>query len=83
MKPEILQLDEARAMLDQLFAELAKGKSFIVMDGDKVISYMEGFAKSAAPKRQFGQLAGQKFWIADDFDAPLKDIEDAIYGEKE
>jgi prevent-host-death family protein len=74
-------LYEAKTNLSKLVDRAAAGEEIIIMKNGKPMARLVPFN---APKRRQSGGAEGKYWIADDFDAPLPDdILDAFEGKGE
>jgi prevent-host-death family protein len=73
----MVNLYEAKTQLSSLVDEAAAGKEIVIAKNGKPMAKLVPY--KARVKRKPGRLKG-KIWIADDFDAPMPDIEKLFYG---
>lgn len=73
-------LKEAEEKLAELIAEAAGGKEVLITreDGITVQIVLRQVSETKKRRGAYGSLKGQ-IWMADDFDAPLEDLEREIY----
>lgn len=83
-----VNLADVASNLTRLIERAEAGEEIIIYRAGRPVARLmppaEGgeAAPAAKPKRQLGILAGQGYWIGDDFDAPLpEEIERAFRGE--
>lgn len=69
---ETINLYEAKTKLSQLVERAAAGEEIIIAKAGRPLARLVPLARRTTP-RKFGLLAGQGFWIGDDFDDPLPD----------
>ena len=67
-------LEEAKAHLDQLIAELRPGDAIIITRDQKPVARLAAIEEAARPARRLGTLKGTILHMAPDFDAPLEDF---------
>ena len=72
----IVNIHEAKTQLSKLLARVAAGEEIIIAKAGKPIARLSPIR--ARQTRVPGRFAGQGY-IADDFDAPLRDFEDDFY----
>lgn len=76
-----VNIHEAKTRLSELLVKAQQGEEVVIANAGVPIVRLTPVAKRR--KRKFGVMKG-KFWISDDFDAPLpEDIMRAFYGEDE
>lgn len=81
--PTTLDAATARDQIPDLLRRVAAGEEIILTDANAPAARLVAMEplKTSTKKRVGGQLAGQGFWIADDFNAPLPpDLLDAFEG---
>ena len=71
-----VNIHEAKTQLSQLLARVLQGEEVVIARAGKAIARL--VAIQPAQQRTPGRYAGQGY-IADDFDAPLRDVEDGFY----
>lgn len=83
-----VNLTDVASNLTRLIERAAAGEEIVIYRAGRPVARrmppVEGEAveATAKPKRVFGQLAGQGFWIGDDVDDPLpEEIAKAFRGE--
>jgi prevent-host-death family protein len=69
-------LDEAKAHLDELIAQLHPGEAIIITRGEKPVARLIAAEEAARPTRRLGTLKGTVLHMAPDFDAPLEDFKE-------
>ena len=74
-------MHEAKTHFSRLVRQANDGDDIVVENNGapvaRIVPYVE------APQRRKGGFAKGKIWIADDFDAPLPELEALIYGDAE
>jgi prevent-host-death family protein len=74
-------MHEAKTHFSRLVRQANNGDDIVVENNGapvaRIVPYVE------APQRRKGGFAKGKIWIADDFDAPLPELEALIYGDAE
>lgn len=70
-----LNLYEAKTQLSSLVEQAAAGAEIIIAKNGKPMAKLVAIRERA--QRKPGRLKG-RIWIADDFDAPMPEIEDAF-----
>lgn len=70
---------EAKTNLSRLVRKVAEGDEIVILKGGTPVAKLVRYEPPAEPRKP-GLLKG-KFTIAPDFDDPLPDFEEAIYGE--
>jgi len=74
----VVNMHEAKTRLSELVRLVEAGEKVVLArNGTPVVELVPA---APAPKRRGGQLRG-RIWISDDFDAPMPELEDLIYGE--
>lgn len=72
-----VNVHQAKTQLSKLLARVAAGEEITIAKAGTPLARLVPFgAKSVS--RRLGRYAGQGY-LADDFDAPLRDIEDDFY----
>jgi prevent-host-death family protein len=69
---DTLNLYEAKTKLSELVERAAAGEEIIIAKAGKPMAKLVPITRRTEP-RKFGQLAGQGFWIAENFNDPLPD----------
>ena len=69
-----VNIHEAKTHLSRLLEKVQKGEDVIIAKGNKPIAKLV-LIEELKPERKIGSAKG-KVYIADDFDAPLKDFEE-------
>ena len=64
-------LEEAKARLDELIANLPPGESITITRDQKPVAQLSATQEPAKPLRQLGFMKGTVLAIAPDFDAPV------------
>ena len=72
----IVNVHEAKTQLSRLLARVAAGEEIIIAKAGKPIARLSPIR--AHHERVPGRFAGQGY-LADDFDAPLREFEDDFY----
>jgi len=74
----VVTTKEAKAQLDELLAEAAKGEEVLIAGGDG--STFKLVLSTAPPKKKRGLIGSAKgqIWMADDFDEPLEDFKECL-----
>ncbi|MDP3295514.1 MAG: type II toxin-antitoxin system prevent-host-death family antitoxin [Nevskia sp.] len=73
-----VNVHEAKTQFSKLLARVARGQDVIIAKAGKPIARLTPYTE---PKRKIappGGMAGQGFWIADDFDAPVDELFDCL-----
>jgi prevent-host-death family protein len=65
-----VNVHEAKTQLSKLLARVAAGEEIVIAKGGKPVARLVPM-EAKRERRALGMDAGQKFFIADDFDAPL------------
>lgn len=71
-----MNIHEAKTQFSRLLARVAQGEEVIIARSGKAIAKL--IPVGAPQQRAAGRYAGQGY-IAEDFDAPLRDLEDDFY----
>lgn len=71
-------VSEAKAELSSLLVKVEEGEEVVIARNGKPVARIVAYEARREP-RKLGSMRGQ-IWIADDFDAPGKDIEQMFYG---
>jgi prevent-host-death family protein len=72
-----VNVHEAKTQLSMLLARVAAGEEIIIAKSGKPVARLVRYV-GASEVRESGRYAGQGY-IAEDFDAPLRDVEDDFY----
>lgn len=72
-----VNIHEAKSQLSKLLARMAGGEEIVIAKAGRPIARLVPF-EGERRRRVAGRYAGQGY-IADDFDAPLREIEDDFY----
>ena len=75
---ETFNIYEAKAQLSELVRRALAGEHIVIAKAGTPLVKLAPYQKPRP--RQGGQWKG-RIWIADDFDAPLQDMDAEIYGE--
>lgn len=67
---DTLNLYEAKTKLSELVERAAAGEEIIIAKAGKPMAKLVPIQRRMEP-RKFGQLAGQGFWISENFNDPL------------
>lgn len=73
-----VNVHEAKTQFSKLLAQVQRGKEVVIAKAGKPVARLIPYT---APKRRIappGSMAGQGFWIADDFDEPIDDLFDCL-----
>jgi prevent-host-death family protein len=73
----IVNVHEAKTQLSRLLERVAAGEEIVIAKAGRPVARLVPFAGAVAT-RQSGRYAGRGY-IAADFDAPLRDVEDDFY----
>ena len=73
-----INVHNAKTHLSRLLRRAAGGEEIVICRAGKPVARLVPIAEPRRP-RELGRDRGQ-IWIAEDFDGPLPDLEDAIYG---
>jgi prevent-host-death family protein len=73
----VVNIHEAKTQLSSLLARVAAGEDVVIAKAGKPVARLVPIT-SPNDGRRPGYYSGQGY-IADDFDAPLRDVEDAFY----
>jgi prevent-host-death family protein len=73
----IVNVHEAKTHLSNLLSRVAEGEEVIIAKAGRPIARLVPIERRGRGRKP-GQYAGQGY-IADDFDAPLRDVEDDFY----
>ncbi|MCG8556513.1 MAG: type II toxin-antitoxin system Phd/YefM family antitoxin [Proteobacteria bacterium] len=71
-----VNIHEAKSHLSRLLARVAQGEEVVIARSGRPIARLVPI--EAARQRVAGRYAGEGY-VADDFDAPLRDFEDEFY----
>lgn len=74
-------VSEAKAELSSLLVKVEAGEDVVIARNGKPIARIIAYEPRKEP-RKLGTMKGQ-IWIAEDFDAPCKEIEEMFYGSDE
>lgn len=79
---DTVNLYEAKTHLSKLVERAAAGEEIVIAKAGRPLARLVPLAAPRPMPRKLGPLAGQGYWIGDDFDDPLpEDIMDA-FGEQ-
>ena len=73
----MVNVHEAKSQLSKLLARVASGEEIVIARAGRPVARLVPFVDEARTRKP-GRYAGQGY-IADDFDAPLREIEDEFY----
>lgn len=73
----VVNIHEAKTQLSSLLNRVAEGEEIIIARAGKPVARLVRLAPTGGGRRA-GHYAGQGH-IAEDFDAPLRDVEDDFY----
>ena len=79
----IVNIHDAKTQLSRLLDQVQSGEDVVIAKAGTPVARLIPYV---APKRKIappGAMAGQGFWIADDFDAPMDDLFDCLRDEAE
>ena len=68
----MVTLEEAKAHLAELIAQLAPGEEVVITDNQQPVARLVPVTRQ--PQRKLGTLRGSVHYIAPDFDEPLDDF---------
>jgi antitoxin (DNA-binding transcriptional repressor) of toxin-antitoxin stability system len=71
----VVTTKEAKARLDELLTEAAKGEE-VVIAGEDGATFKLVLTETPSKKRRLIGSAKGQIWMADDFDAPLEDFKE-------
>ena len=72
--PAMVTLEEAKAHLPELIAQLAPGEEVVITDNQQPVARL--LPVKSQPQRKLGTMRGSVQYIAPDFDEPLDDFKD-------
>ncbi len=72
----MVTLEEARANLPELIAQLAPGEEVIITDNQQPVARL--LPVKSQPQRKLGTMRGSVQYIAPDFDKPIDDFKDYL-----
>jgi len=72
----VVNIHEAKTQLSRLLARVAAGEEIIIAKAGKPVARLVGY--QGKERRRAGRYEGQGY-ISEDFDAPLRDVEDDFY----
>jgi prevent-host-death family protein len=74
----VVNVHEAKTHFSRLLEQVARGEEVVIAKAGQPVAKLVAYTP---PKRKLappGSMAGQGFWIADDFDAPLDHLFDCL-----
>ncbi len=74
--PAMVTLEEAKAHLPELIAQLAPGEEVVITDNQQPVARL--LPVKSQPQHKLGTMRGSVQYIAPDFDEPLDDFKDSI-----
>ena len=72
--PAMVTLEEAKAHLPELIAQLAPGEEVVITDNHQPVARLLPVTSQA--QRKLGTMRGSVQYLAPDFDEPLDDFKD-------
>ena len=77
-------IHQAKTHLSKLIQKALDGEEVIIAKRDKPLVRLEALKPAGLPgRRPLGWAAGTGFYMAEDFDAPLKDFDEYMYSDAE
>jgi prevent-host-death family protein len=73
-------MHEAKTNFSRLVRRAQEGDDVVVENNGTPVARIIAYA-GEPPRRRVGGFARGTFWIAEDFDAPLPDLESLIHGD--
>lgn len=73
---DVINIHEAKTQLSKLLSRVVQGEEIVIARAGRPIAKL--VPVQADQTRRPGRYAGQGY-IAEDFDAPLRDVEDSFY----
>ena len=79
MASKSVNIHEAKTHLSRLIARVQKGQEIVIAKSGKPVARLVPMGPPPQKPAPFGFMKGAVIYMADDFDAPLEDFEDAFY----
>jgi prevent-host-death family protein len=73
-----INIHEAKTHFSRLLEQVQQGEEIIIAKAGHPIAKLSPYVPVKRKIAPPGSMEGQGFWIADDFDEPLEDVEDVF-----